>query len=152
MTTQSLRAICCIMALAIWWGGLTFYALVVVPIGTDLFGSVQQGLVTQQVTNWLNGIGLGTLALLLWNVVVTRSRLLAATWLAMALSLGAVSLLHLRLDALLGGDAGTPSVEPDFYDVHRVYLLITAVQWLAGAVHFGGLATLRAPVGKNDPA
>lgn len=128
------------MALALWWGGLTFYALVVVPIGTDLFGSIEQGFITQQVTNWLNAIGLGALTLLLWNLIVTRSRLLAVTWFAMALSLGALSLLHLRLDALLGGDVEAPSIDVDFYDIHRVYLLVTATQWLAQALHLAGLA------------
>ena len=32
---------------AAWWGGLCFYAMVVVPIGTELIGSVEQGLITQ---------------------------------------------------------------------------------------------------------
>ena len=41
----------------VWWGGLTFYAVVVVPIGASDFGSVEQGFVTQRVTiahNWLS--------------------------------------------------------------------------------------------------
>jgi hypothetical protein len=42
---------------AAWWGGLTFYALVVVPIGTELLGSVEQGFVTQRVTLWHNWLG-----------------------------------------------------------------------------------------------
>ncbi|MCA9269901.1 MAG: hypothetical protein KDA41_15580, partial [Planctomycetales bacterium] len=37
-----------------WWGGLTFYAGVVVPVGAAVFGSTEQGFVTQRVTNWLN--------------------------------------------------------------------------------------------------
>ena len=35
---------------AAWWGGLCFYAVVVVPIGTELIGSVEQGFITQRVT------------------------------------------------------------------------------------------------------
>ena len=38
-------------AVALWLGGFTFYALVVVPTGTDVLGgSVEQGFVTQAVT------------------------------------------------------------------------------------------------------
>ena len=37
-----------------WWGGLCFYAVVVVPVGTELIGSVEQGFITQRVTQWHN--------------------------------------------------------------------------------------------------
>src|SRR5258707_15304973 len=42
-------------AFAVWLGGLTFYALVVVPVGTQVLGGpVAQGFVTQAVTVRLN--------------------------------------------------------------------------------------------------
>ena len=46
-----------LFAWAIWWGGLSFYALFVVPIGTEIVGGFEQGFITQRVTNWLNAIG-----------------------------------------------------------------------------------------------
>ncbi|MFM8571811.1 MAG: hypothetical protein ACKOAU_09465 [Pirellula sp.] len=39
----------------LWWGGLSFYAIVVVPIGTEQIGSVAQGFITQRVTQWHEG-------------------------------------------------------------------------------------------------
>ena len=35
-----------LFAWAIWWGGLSFYALFVVPIGTEIVGGFEQGLIT----------------------------------------------------------------------------------------------------------
>ena len=40
------------VALAVWWGGLTFYGAVVVPVGTEVLGgAAEQGFVTQRVVN-----------------------------------------------------------------------------------------------------
>src|SRR5215471_8442423 len=42
------------LAWGVWWGGLCFYAVVVVPIGTEEIGAVEQGFITQRVTWWHN--------------------------------------------------------------------------------------------------
>ena len=127
------------VSLALWWGALTFYSLVVVPIGSDVLGATAQGFVTQRVTHWLNGIGLVTLILLLWNLVAVRRWLLIATWLLMASCLAGLAVLHGSLDALLDPQSQSVHNVERFYNAHRVYLLITAVQWLAGLAHLWGL-------------
>jgi hypothetical protein len=44
---------------ALWWGGLTFYASVVVPTGARILHShTKQGFITQEVTNWINVTGM----------------------------------------------------------------------------------------------
>lgn len=45
------------LVVGLWLGGLTFYAGIVVPIGTEIVGGTEQGFVTQRVTNWLNALG-----------------------------------------------------------------------------------------------
>ena len=50
-------------ALSLWWGGLTFYAGFVVPIGSRVTDATTQGFVTQRVTVWLNILALLTVAL-----------------------------------------------------------------------------------------
>ena len=127
------------VSLTLWWGGLTFYSLVVVPIGSEVFGTTAQGFVTQRVTHWLNGIGLVTLVLLLWNLTAVRRRLLIATWLLMAGCLTGLVVLHGSLDALLDAQSLSVHDAERFYKLHRVYLLVTAVQWLAGLAHLWGL-------------
>ncbi|HND55144.1 MAG TPA: hypothetical protein PLV92_22170, partial [Pirellulaceae bacterium] len=60
---------------AVWWGGLTFYAAFVVPAGTELFGSVEQGFLTQQATLRLNQLSWCVIALLLVLAIgATRRR------------------------------------------------------------------------------
>src|SRR5205809_4730310 len=89
----------CLIALAIWMGGFTFYALVVIPTGNHLLGSIRQGLLTQQVTQWMNLIGIATLAILLPGAWRCKGR--AGSWLVMAASLALLFWLHPRLDALI---------------------------------------------------
>ena len=143
-----LRALLAILLLAVWWGGFTFYALVVVPTGHKVLRSkVRQGFITQAVTNQLNVLGVVTLALLLWQWAATRrdpippgwSRAAILSWVVLAVTLAVLCWLHPRLDALL--DAGQRAVLDDdkFYAWHRIYLVVATVQWLAGAVHFVSL-------------
>lgn len=128
-----------LVSLALWWGGLTFYSLVVVPIGSEFLGASAQGFVTQRVTHWLNGIGVVTLVLLLWNLTAARRRLLIATRLLMASCLAGLAVLHGSLDALLDPQLWSVNHVERFYNLHRVYPLVTAVQWLAGLAHPWGL-------------
>jgi len=62
-----LRRLVLVLALMFWQGGFTFYASVVVPVGSDFLGShVDQGWITRSVTNYLNLSG--AVALALWFV------------------------------------------------------------------------------------
>ena len=56
------------MPFATWWGGLTFYSVVVVPIGSEQIGSTEQGFITQQVTWWHNLILAAMVVLLVIEV------------------------------------------------------------------------------------
>jgi hypothetical protein len=120
---------------ALWIGGLTFYGLVVVPTGTKLLGSTQQGFITQQVTNYLNLIGWVALTALLWNVVRQRRKLLAATWLVMLAAQIALMVIHPQLDKLLNPAELEVVDEARFHPLHEVYLSITGIQWTAALVH-----------------
>jgi hypothetical protein len=132
------------IALAFWWGGLTFYSLVAVPIGADVLGgNAEQGFITRLVTRWINISGAATLLVLvgstcaLWRCAGLRSRIiLAITWATMAVAQTTLFVLHPRLDAMLdvpGHSLSDPSV---FYSLHQFYLTVTGVQWFAGLVYF----------------
>lgn len=133
-----LRRALAIVALSLWIGGVTFYGLVVVPLGGRVLGNAAaQGFITQAVTLRLNLIGLVALAVLVWNASRTRGRRgpLWITWSAMLITQAALLLLYPLLEALL--DTATRSIvdHEAFYARHRVYLLVTAGQWLAALVH-----------------
>jgi hypothetical protein len=124
-----------ILTLAFWLGGLTFYALIVVPGGADILGSTGQGFITQRVTNQLNLVASVVLVLLLANVVKQRGRLLTATWLVLVATQVALFAMHPWLDAMLDASAQKIADGELFYKRHGIYLDVTAVQWAALLVH-----------------
>ena len=139
-----IRFLAAVLFLAAWWGGFTFYALVVVPTGHKVLKSkVRQGFITQQVTEKLNVLAAVTSVVLLWQLTASprdgkslaRFRAAWLSWAALAITLAVLFWLHPRLDAML--DPSTRSVTDDarFYDWHRWYLIVATVQWLAGLVH-----------------
>lgn len=114
----------------LWWGGLCFYAVVVVPIGTDSIGTVDQGFITQRVTWWHNLIFGAFVACLAAETCRRRSRML----LFFLVSLGAIEialvLWHSRLTGMM--DFQDRTVPESFYDQHAVYLWMTAAEWGLG--------------------
>jgi hypothetical protein len=133
----------------VWFGGFTFYALVVVPTGHHVLRSkVRQGFITQQVTNKLNVLGGVTLAALAWQVIAVRRaksqrwfRVATISWAALAVTLAVLFWLHPHLDALLDPVARSVVDDDKFYSLHRWYLIVATAQWLAAMVHAGALLT-----------
>lgn len=122
-----------------WMGGFTFYAEIVIPTASHVLGSHRQvGFITQQVTHWLNLIGLVALAVFLWNLLAewrhqpARRRLcLAIAWGTMLLShLGLVA-AHPFIDRLLDAQTRAISDFDRFETLHTVYLGFATVQWFA---------------------
>lgn len=117
---------------SVWWGGLTFYAVVVVPIGTEIISSVGQGFITQRVTNWHNAISCVFLCGMLAEAYIKRSRLLGLIGAILAvINLGLI-VWHLRLSGLMDFDQRTVPVH--FYSEHAIYLWLTASEWFLGMI------------------
>jgi hypothetical protein len=125
-------------ALAFWQGGFTFYAAVVVPIGTAILGSaVNQGFITREVTTYLNLAGAVALPVLLWDVVANgetwRKRApRLALWVGLAVTLLVLAYLHPILAERM------ERAEPErfhiheralFRRLHKGYLWTATVQW-----------------------
>ena len=149
-TMNSVRRFLTTLALALWWGGFTFYALVVIPTAQKVLHShVKVGFITQQVTGWLNWCGVAALVFLLWHLLTEQGwsprarRVFWISWLVMLAAQISLFILHPRLDALLDFSAREILDEPRFYFLHRVYLCVSTGQWLAGVVLFRSL--FRAP-------
>lgn len=151
-----IRRFLTILAFALWFGGLTFYALVVIPTAHGVLKShLRVGFITQQVTHWINGTAAGALLLLLWELGETwmnrARRIRLATWLVMASAQAALFALHPVLDRHL--DPQTRDIaNPDrFYELHRVYLIMTTVQWAAALVHLGAWLRAWSPTSPPQP-
>src|SRR5215467_3974390 len=62
-----------VIALAVWFGGFTFYSTAVIATSQEVLHShLRAGLITQQVTNWLNWISLPALAICAGNLIAQR--------------------------------------------------------------------------------
>ena len=137
------RRVLTAMTFSLWFGGFTFYAAVVIPVGRRVLGGdTPQGFITEQVSDRLNVLALVTCLVLYWNTraVPPASRRLRTamlvTWAVFALSLVALMLLHPMLDAMLDQSTRSIPQPATFYSAHRVYLIVATVQWLASAIHF----------------
>ena len=129
---ETLWRLLLVLLFAAWWGGLSFYAIVVVPIGTDQIGSVEQGFITQQVTRWHNALLTAVNVCLLIEACRQRRPVLWCVLAGMVLVDAALLFEHSRLTAMLDLESRTA---PDgFYQQHAIYLWITAAEWALGFV------------------
>lgn len=140
--TQHNLLICRVLVIlsgAIWLGGLTFYASVVIPMAHGVLGShTTVGFITQQVTGWINVAAVIALVVFLVNVIVTRSAqplrlriILWAAWALMALLQASLFVLHPMLDRLLDAKALAILDPEQFYFLHQIYLIGTSIQLFA---------------------
>jgi hypothetical protein len=135
----TLRRFVLLAALLFWLGGFVFYTAVVVPIGTEELGSLQQGFITRRVTRTLNLSAAIALAVLLWDLLrhdpsAWRRRLRWSCWFGMVLALITLFYNHAYLDRLLDADTMTVRDRRAFYLAHRAYLWLSTVQWGFGVV------------------
>lgn len=119
-----------VLVWAVWWGGLTFYALLVVPIGTERIGSLDQGFITQRVTWWHNAILIGFVVLLAIDGLRHRARGFWWLWGFLAMTSLGLCAYHTILSNAMDWDRGT--VSEGFYAKHAGYLWLTALEWILG--------------------
>ena len=124
-----------VLAIALWLGGFTFYAAVVVPTGAEVLGgSVEQGFVTRARHA---AFELRSRSPRCWFCCGMSSPSAASCWpppgWAMLLAQLALFAFHRRLDAML--DPATHDIADDFHFLHEVYLWIAAIQWGLGLAH-----------------
>jgi len=143
-----MRRFLLIAAIALWVGGLTFYATFVLPEAHHVLDShLQTGLITRGVTLRLNQIGGVALGLMLWDLLATRvSRRHTATllmlWLIITTAHVGLFVMHARLSAMVDAGNGVTVGQDVFRAAHTRYEQITAGQWCATLVYL--VATLTA--------
>ena len=126
-----------IASFAVWFGGFFFYAAFVVPIGTDELGSArEQGFITRLVAHRLNAMCLMALAVMTVETFASWRRtgnllrfLKVGSLLAIGALLAWLVLLHPQLDQLLDAENHDVLDRAAFYQLHRVYLWVSTLQW-----------------------
>ena len=128
---------------ALWWGGFTFYAAFVVPQGMKVLGDhVKMGMITQSVTNYLNSIGMVALTYsLLISLVFNRKglsmiRAIGWDWVLLAVLQCALFTLHYFLSLKIHDITTDLTVEHNFYNLHRCYLLTSTAMWVLIPVNY----------------
>ena len=134
-----------------WWGGLSVYAWIVVPIATESFGATSQGFVTRQVTLWLNGFAAASLVLTAWETYRRREAWMMSMWVVLLATLLSLQFTHGVLDAMMEPTTEEVADPESFYQWHRVYLWVTTVQWFAGIGFLWPLLTSPASNPVNHP-
>jgi hypothetical protein len=128
-------------AFAMWFGGFGFYVSFVVPIGTEVLGSsFEQGLITRRATiplNYFCGIAVAAMfveTLLTWrNSRSPQKQIQFGLVLIILIMLAAEIWLHPQIDAFVDLDTHEIAGDYDqFYFMHRLYLWVSTVQWIAG--------------------
>jgi len=143
------RRLVLLVSIAFWQGGFMFYGGVVVTVGARVLGSeLEQGFITQSVTNCLNVAGVVCVSL--WGLSLWfeapkarwEGRLSWGLWWAIVAMLVVLVGLHPLMDGSL--DSGNRSVldETRFDWMHGVYIATSTAQWLASLALLG--LTLRA--------
>jgi hypothetical protein len=137
----TLRRFLVLAVLMFWQGGFTFYAAVVVRVGTEELGPLGQGFITRQVTNYLNAAGALALLVLAWDVIATADSSVPRrfgrwlTALAMAIGLVLLVVLHFSLESQLDVPNHDIRERATFLPLHRLYLWISTLQWACALAH-----------------
>jgi len=130
-----------VIALAVWFGGFTFYSTAVIATSQEVLHShLRAGLITQQVTNWLNWISLPALAICGGNLSAQRKDprrlwiwLLGAAFAGMVVTQVMLFPAHRILDARIVEHRVADDAA--FFRLHRVYLVLATLQWCATVVY-----------------
>lgn len=117
---------------ATWWGGIFFYASVVVPIGSESIGSLGQGFVTQQVSRIHNLLSLAFLVCLVLESIRLRSAFVGILTILLSINVLLLFLWHSHLTNAMNFQVH--SVPSTFYKQHAIYLWLTASEWILGMV------------------
>lgn len=138
---RSLRAFT-LIAVALWFGGFTCYTAFVLRIGNDVVGGLDQGYITQRVTDVLNVLaGVMVAAVLIdlatqWRRFSRRCRALGGfAFMLMLVSLIASIILHDKLDAMLDPATLAQPRRSKFMPVHSRYALASTFLWCGSLIY-----------------
>jgi hypothetical protein len=132
-----------VLAISFWLGGFTFYSVVVIHTAHHVLDSLlEAGLITQQVSRWLNLIGVGALVILFWDALANwrqKSRWLRGAIVVLWIVMAAVQVwlfwLHPVLDRQIDLEARKLIGREQFRSAHTFYVTLSTVQWAAGLVY-----------------
>ena len=126
------KTISSILALAFVIGGLTFYAAIVVPAASSVWGATDQGFVTRLVTWRLNLIATPLFILIALVHWLSPRKLVRYSALGLLMVQVALWRTHRSLEQLLEVNLHLVLDESLFYRQHQIYLWLTTAEIFLG--------------------
>jgi len=130
-------------AVAMWLGGFTFYASVVIDIGADVVGHFDQGYITQRATRALDTIAAVMLVFVAIDIWLHRKHLARSimglrllAFVIMLISVILLFVLHDKLDALIDPQMMKRPPRELFRPLHSHYRKAVTFLWCAAVVEF----------------
>lgn len=134
----SVQRVFTILAVALWFGGFTFYTACVVRVGSKVVGGLTQGYITKQVTEVLEilaaimAVGVALDIATSWKSVGRWMRISQCTaWLTMAGSTVGIIFIHHNMNALLDASTMAKPNHDLFSPFHQAYQFISTCLWIA---------------------
>lgn len=131
-----------IFAIALWFGGFTFYTACVLRIGSKVVGGLTQGFVTQRVMRVLELLAAVMVVAVIIDIATHWKRigrwlrtLQCVAWSTMAASLIGIVLIHNKMDPLLDPGAFAKPDHEAFSPFHQAYQFISTCMWVATVVY-----------------
>jgi len=141
MSMKKVFELLAVFTFIIWWGGFTFYASFVLPAAQEITGDhVMAGFITQLVAVKINIASLLAWIFLVINEWAGRNKakkmnqFLLAYLVIMLVGIIALFMLYPHLGSLLDNITHEETDHKRFYMLHRIYLLISSLLWLNGAL------------------
>lgn len=146
-----------LLVFSLFWGGLTFYTGIAVRIAHRVLEDpMDGGLITQQVTLWLQWLGVATASLMLanaWDVGRRSWRFgvgLMVCTLILFVSLSGLFMVHGQLDSVIDTNEHEITNRDAFTISHRRYNQLTTVEWLASLAYLGTTVAAWRVVDRTD--
>jgi len=120
-----------LVSMTVWLGGFTFYSSVVIPILHEEMGGIESGMITGQVSNYLNVFGVG--AVVCWAILAGMERSIGECWafwirVFLLVVTGAILTGLIALHPVMDRRLETGELS-HFYPLHKVYLIASTFQW-----------------------
>ena len=122
-----------ISLLCVWFGGFIFYSsFVIAAAHAVLRDHAIVGMITQKVTVTLNNCGFLAVIFLGVDAFQQKAKILGkALLLFLFLSLISLVIIHAQMDTFIDTKAQEVTEWGPFYNRHRIYLIISTVQFIA---------------------
>jgi len=131
----------CVFAIVLWLGSFSVYSAFIVRVGAKVVGGLEQGYVTQKVTDGLNVLAAVMLVCMAVDILLHRkyiAKILLALrglgFVTIAVSLVLLLYFHNQLDALLDAETMAKPPHAQFSPLHQNYQLTITFMWCACVV------------------